>query len=736
MASRIEATMPDIYLLIDLVVVVALGVLGVTVLLQDPKVVLNKLFALFAASIGIWILANYISNDISYSPEISLRASYLVFAFSYASGILFLRLVIELTKDEGARRLFTKLLGPIFAIGIVSGSPLVVSGVALQGNVYSVEFGPAVLLYGVGVLSAIFIGTYLLHRNGKAAEGEQKKYMRVLYLSALFAFPALAVIQFIIPLATGWFGLTDIGILPMLIVVFGFYYGATRHGLFDIKLAAVRSVAYAMSLLALAAIYYAAAYLISTTIFQEGVTANFSVSPLNIFLALVLAFIFQPIRRFFDRATDKIFYRDRYDSEAFFGRLSEILTAESTDLRKFLARIAEEIGTTLRAEVAFLQVQWGHHHASAGDKDRDTLSDSDIETLRLYVLEEQCEIIVADTLAEDDPIRQLLVRHGVAIAVPLVQKSTIFGYLFLGNRRSGGYTARDKKVLETISNELVVAVQNALSLQEIKDFNVHLQQRIEAATSELVASNEQLKRLDAAKDEFVSMASHQLRTPLTSVKGYISMVLEGDAGKITPMQKRLLGEAFVSSERMVHLIGDFLNVSRLQTGRFVLDQSLINLADLVEEEVDGLKATAKARSLRLQYRKPANIPSLYIDGGKIHQVIMNFIDNAIYYSMEDTAITVKVGLEGGYVVFTVKDTGIGVPEEEQAQLFTKFFRATNARRQRPDGTGIGLYLARKVIDAHSGTMVFESKEGKGSTFGFRLPIKKLSENPAEAPSEE
>src|SRR5690606_671805 len=164
----------------------------------------------------------------------------------------------------------------------------------------------------------------------------------------------------------------------------------------------------------------------------------------------------------------------------------------------------------------------------------------------------------------------------------------------------------------------------------------------------------------------------------------------------------------------------------------VLDRTLVNLADLVEEEVDGLKETAKARELTLRYRKPAVVPSLYIDDGKIHQVIMNFIDNAIYYSTERTAITVRVAVEDGDVLFEVRDTGIGVPKDEQRRLFTKFFRATNARRQRPDGTGIGLYLAKKVIVAHGGSMLFESVEGQGSTFGFRLPIKKLSEMPSES----
>src|SRR5690606_31430711 len=134
---------------------------------------------------------------------------------------------------------------------------------------------------------------------------------------------------------------------------------------------------------------------------------------------------------------------------------------------------------------------------------------------------------------------------------------------------TGGYGKQDRAALNAIANELVIAVQNARSVQALRDLNANLEQRINDATKELRKNNTQLKQADEAKDEFVSMASHQLRTPLTSVKGYISMVLEGDAGAITPMQKKLLEEAFTSSERMVHLIGDFLNVSRLQTGKFV-----------------------------------------------------------------------------------------------------------------------------------------------------------------------
>jgi signal transduction histidine kinase len=308
-------------------------------------------------------------------------------------------------------------------------------------------------------------------------------------------------------------------------------------------------------------------------------------------------------------------------------------------------------------------------------------------------------------------------------------------YLFVGRRRSREYTQRDVRVLETIANELMIAIQNALSVQEVKDINATLQQRVNDATKELRTTNKQLQRLDAAKDEFISMASHQLRTPLTSVKGYISMVLEGDMGHITKQQREVLEEAFASSERMVHLIGDFLNVSRLKTGKFIIDRRSSDLVKVITQEIASLQSTAKAHNLELSFRQPSYFPILYLDEAKIRQVVMNFIDNAIYYSREGTAIKVALSISDGSAVLTVKDTGIGVPPAEQAHLFTKFFRATNARKKRPDGTGVGLFLAKKVIVAHGGSMVFESTEGEGSTFGFRLPIKLLSE-PATGNAEE
>ena len=196
------------------------------------------------------------------------------------------------------------------------------------------------------------------------------------------------------------------------------------------------------------------------------------------------------------------------------------------------------------------------------------------------------------------------------------------------------------------------------------------------------------------------------------------MVLEEDAGKITPTQRDMLGQAFFSSQRMVYLIADLLNVSRLKTGKFIMEPVKINLATMIEQEMQQLEESAGAHNLSLRFDKPANFPDTMLDETKTRQVIMNFIDNAIYYTPAGGRIRVLLNETPSTIEMRVEDDGIGVPKSEMPHLFTKFYRAGNARQARPDGTGLGLYMAKKVIVGQGGSVIFESVEGKGSVFGF------------------
>lgn len=418
--------------------------------------------------------------------------------------------------------------------------------------------------------------------------------------------------------------------------------------------------------------------------------------------------------------------RPRYRREEFFAELGSILL-RSADLPLLLRRAAQFIQRSLQIDQVMIAVQHQERYQLFATPGAHQPPMIDIYQLsRGACARRHGNAMVAIKDLDDATVRQSLQMVGVAWLLPLVAQGDCAGYILLGKRR-GGYALRYRHMLEAASKELVIAIRNAQALDEVRVLNETLQQRIKDATKELRASNRQLQRLDEAKSEFISMASHQLRTPLTSIKGYLDMILEGDFGPVNATQRAVLSEAFSSSERMVQLIGDFLNVSRLQTGKFMIERRPTDITTLAHETVSLLRVVAKQRDVSIATHCDPDIPQLLLDTEKIRQVILNMIDNAIYYSRSQSTINVAVKREGRTVKFTVTDTGIGVPEAEQATLFTKFFRATNARKRRPDGTGVGLYLARKVIVGHGGTIIFASKEGEGSTFGFQLPITRLKQ---------
>jgi signal transduction histidine kinase len=295
--------------------------------------------------------------------------------------------------------------------------------------------------------------------------------------------------------------------------------------------------------------------------------------------------------------------------------------------------------------------------------------------------------------------------------VKLLARRKLVGVLVVGVITSvTSLNLTDLEYLGRIGEAAGVAMDNKLLFEENQKVLKQLQR-----------SNAKLKALDETKDEFISMASHQLRTPLTSVKGYVSMVIEGDAGKLNEKQKKLLDQAFISSQRMVYLIADLLNVSRLHSGKFIIERKPTQLADVIEGELSQLRETAKARNIKLVYVKPKNFPELMLDETKTRQVVMNFADNAIYYTPSGGTIHVELKDKGTNIEYAVIDNGIGVPKSAQHHLFTKFYRADNARQTRPDGTGLGLFMAKKVVIAQGGAIIFKSEEGKGSTFGFTFP---------------
>jgi signal transduction histidine kinase len=452
-------------------------------------------------------------------------------------------------------------------------------------------------------------------------------------------------------------------------------------------------------------------------------------------LAVFTAVVFQPIKRYFDRITDRIFFRDSYDTQEVLDKLGSVIVAE-INLEKILSGTRLALEEPLKSTfIEFILIR-EHRPELVSPK---FLKDEPMqEELAQSIKHQQKEVVDRDGLGLNNPLRQIFSKHGVAVSLRLKTRSQIVGYILFGDKRSGDiYSHQDLKMLAIVADELAIAIQNALHFEEIRRFNVTLQDKVEEATKQLRHANQRLKQLDQTKDEFISMASHQLRTPLTTIKGYLSMVLEGDVGPVTKSEREMIQHAFDGAERMVFLIGDLLNVSRLQSGKFVIENKPTDLNKMIDSEIVQLQETAKNHHLTLTYKKPDKFPLLNLDETKIRQVIMNFVDNAIYYTPAEGSITVALEATDKEIRFTVTDTGLGVPKEAQHHLFSKFYRAGNARKMRPDGTGLGLFMAKKVITAQEGAIIFNSVEGKGSTFGFSFPRSKveIKGSPAEKPKE-
>jgi len=718
--------------LLSITNIIILLVLLVVVLSVTVPAVLRFMLSATVVSLVLWQDTVFISNNVTTSLTFWNNFVFIWPTIAFVSYYVFVqRLSVINHLNVRSKARFSVYIAPILlilgtllqTISLIGGKIYVASN-----SVAGVARGSGYGLYILGLalaLISIIIYTAMSLRRTRADIRQHKAILTVLH-TVIIACGYGVTTNVILPLTTQSQTYAGFGILTVVIFAIGFSLSIVKNRLLDVKWYAVRTVVYILSLTTLGLLYALIAFAISRFVFGYGTSAIQNI--VNIALVLILAFIFQPVKLFFDQVTNALFYRDEYSVEEFFSRLTRKLST-MTDLMTLLSYASSEISKTLKANFgAFLVYRTDAESVYIAEDRRRRIPLQDMSELDTYLQANSKDVIITSLLDDHNgkSLKRMLISHRIALVLPIVQGKKIIGYLFLGDHLSSQYTTRDVRALETIADELTIAIQNALSIQEVKDLNATLQQRIDTATKELRATNAQLHRLDEAKDEFISMASHQLRTPLTSVKGYISMVLEGDAGKVTSTQKQLLGEAFGSSERMVHLINDFLDVSRLQTGKFVIDKKSVNLALVVKDELAALATSAAQRGMSFIYKMPKKFPLLMLDEGKIRQVIMNFCDNAIYYSKDGSKIIVELSLTDKDVIFVVKDSGIGVPLDQQAHVFTKFFRATNARTQRPDGTGVGLFLAKKVMIAHGGDVIFESKENKGSTFGFRLPLSELN----------
>jgi signal transduction histidine kinase len=701
--------------------------LGLFILVSNPKKPVNRSLSAFLFSISIWLITNLLTN-LAANPTISLWFARSTLIGAGALPYTFLLFCIIFTRQQGFNKKKAIRLAYV-PLALLISLPTKLNIVSIGPNGTDTVTGIVYFFITPVVVAYFGWGLFLLVRFYRhKAEPMERAQLRYIFAGVYLTLIPIMIANVILP------ALEDTRAIlygPNAIILMAIFMSLAiiRHKFLDIRLIVVRSLAYILTVGTIGIFYGVGVFGVLGLFFSEGKTYLVQ-QVIYIGAAIFLALSFQSIKKFFDSVTNNLFYRDNYDPQIFIDQLNKVLVS-TIDLQPLLNEASKIIASIIKAEFCAFYLTGTDHVEKRliginipNDLDKNDLFFLEERTgsLRKHVL------ITSDLSSREHELNKNLQQHNIALAASISgTKDSIGSKLLLGNKKSGNpYNMQDRRALSIIANELSIAIQNSLRFEEIQQFNETLQEKIDHATGELRKSNQKLKALDAAKDEFVSMASHQLRTPLTSVKGYVSMVLDGDAGRLNAQQKDLLDQAFISTQRMVFLIADLLNVSRLKTGKFAIEAKPTYLPDVVEGEVGQLVDTAAAHQLELTYEKPQSFPMLNLDETKIRQVIMNFIDNAIYYTPANGHIKVSLASNDKAVELRVVDDGLGVPKAEQHHLFTKFFRAGNAKKARPDGTGLGLFMAQKVIVAQGGAIIFESEEGKGSTFGFSFPLSSVT----------
>jgi len=231
------------------------------------------------------------------------------------------------------------------------------------------------------------------------------------------------------------------------------------------------------------------------------------------------------------------------------------------------------------------------------------------------------------------------------------------------------------------------------------------------------------KEVDKMKNEFISLASHQLRTPLSAIKWYAEMLLDGDAGKLSSEQTKFIDDISVSNQRMIELVNTLLNISRIESGRIIIESKLTDLKEIISSVVSEFAPKLKEKEQKIIVNINPNLPKINCDPKLIFEVYKNLISNAIKYSRQKGEIQIFVSTDKDNLVNQVTDEGYGIPKKDESKVFTKFYRGDNIIKIETEGTGLGLYLTKSIVESSGGKIWFKTEENKGTTFWFSLPLK-------------
>ncbi len=696
------------------------------VLLRNPKSATNILFAMLGFTISIWLVVFYISSQ-PFIAGISLfwiRLS-LFFGTLMTSLFFFFSSTIPDDKVTIKKQHFILFLGLTYAIMLLTISPYAFTTVeAINGRPSPVP-GPGLIPFIVFSITGNFAAFYVLWNKYKNSVGVVREQIRFVMLGIVLMH-GLLIFTILLPTALFKFN-NFLSLAPLYTLLFLLLtaYALVKHRLLDIRLVVARSVAYTLLVIILILLYSTVLFVIS--IYITGVPIRSANLISSLILTLIVAFSVNPLQRVFEKITSRFLYKDMYNPTALLGDISHVI-ASSLELDDVCRGLFSILSAQMKVTHAIMVLTKDRalitlkRYGSAEEK---AYYQKDL----LYLLEKTVhqgreKVAVFEELAEGKE-KETMRANNITIVIPLKVKHEIVGAIFLGDKASGDiYSSEDINILKIIAPEMAVGVKNALAYDEIKRFNVTLREEVRHATAKLKKANERLKELDELKDEFVSLASHELRTPMTAIKSYIWMAMSQLPKSANPQIHKYLDISYQSAERLIGLVNEMLTVSRIERGSIELNMARTNIKDLMTQVYDELKIRADEQ--KIAFTINSEISNLFItaDKDKLREVFINIIGNALKFTPEEGKITISLKKEDGHVSIAVTDTGPGIAKENLDKLFQKFSKIdySYSKKQNIHGTGLGLYISKQIISLHHGDINVESQIDVGTSFIVVLPI--------------
>ncbi len=700
-------------------------ILGALVFRSNPKSKTNQLFGSLVIVTVLWLLANYIEFT-SKTPELALLSVRIVIALASAQ-ILNLFLLVHTFPHPNLQLGRSWLFLCFIYTGLVMAaalSPYLFTGIKSMTPIPNPQAGPAIITF-ISLVASLFGSTiYLLIKNTRGSTGLIKQQFFYLSLAILITFGLIAVSDFILVV---FFGIVNLLILTpayTLILVGITSYAIIAHQLFDIRVIIKRTVVYSGLLAFTLGIYSLIIFLFTTLFGGQNAFDTRSFVP-NFIAAIFIAIGFDPIRNYLTRVTDKYLFKGEYDPQSVLAELSKQLS-DSVDIRQAAQTLVTLIRSQLRlSHAAVITFSCEEGRLIVKEAMQDGYTDPAILQLtdNSFILQQYThapQTLLTDILRRDaqagDPKNPALVTYQrllaeldalkVTVTIPILVNKKVIGIFLVGEKLSGDiFTKEEIEFLTIVANQTANAIEKARFWEE-----------------------------DQMKSEFVSIASHELLTPTAAMKGYLSMILDDHMGQIDDTAKGFLVKVSDSTNRLAILVEDLLNVSRIESGRLKINKKAFSLVESTKKAIDELQVRAKEKSLDLAFVAPQeDLPNIYADPDHVYRVLVNLIGNAIKYTPQGWIRCFITPYNSHYLTFIIKDSGLGIPQDHLPHLFEKFYRADRKEIAGIQGTGLGLYVSKKIVDLMGGQMWVESESGQGTTFYFTVPIATGTE-PTQTPA--